>query len=501
MLNKKRLRIIWLLINLCVFSCSLGFIYWDYTNKNIFLIVFILTLIILAINYLVYKKLSKKTEEWKINTTTSRAEASEKFIIGLCGRFGAGCTTTAELILSEKEEFVYFSLSKYIKEKAKNEHLGFEAKQEKEKRVILQDIGDALRKNSPSFLVDVILKDVKKALIEKNVIIDSIRNDKEVEALRNVFPNFFLFAIDATTKSRWDRLRKLYAEDKGQFEIDDKRDAGGDDEDKNGQQVKKCMELADVLINNDRDYSEKVEKAGQDPVERYGQKVLSYIDLIKDPGSRAPNWDETCMHHAFSIALRSACKKRQVGAVIIKESKKILPKSNEVYSEKFIIATGCNNVPVGAFPCGSDKVIKECNRDLTKNEYIEDSKYCRKCGVMLNEKSREYKKCEQCGEKIWNIPGKILDLCRAIHAEEAAIIQAAKLGTSIDGAMLYTSTFPCLLCSKKIIGSGIKEIIYLEPYPMQDSLEMLESGGILVRRYEGVNSRAFIRLFLREIEN
>jgi len=59
-----------------------------------------------------------------------------------------------------------------------------------------------------------------------------------------------------------------------------------------------------------------------------------------------------------------------------------------------------------------------------------------------------------------SIPGKLLDLYRAIHAEEEAILQAAKLGVSINDTILYTSTEPCLLCCKKIINSGIKEIIF-----------------------------------------
>ncbi len=62
-------------------------------------------------------------------------------------------------------------------------------------------------------------------------------------------------------------------------------------------------------------------------------------------------------------------------------------------------------------------------------------------------------------------------MCQAIHAEEAGILQAAKLGISIDRAKLYTSTFPCLLCSKKIIGSGIRKIVYLAPYPMKIILD------------------------------
>ena len=424
---------------------------------------------------------------------------NQNFVIGLTGRFGAGSTTTANLILSRKEnDFVYFSLSDFIKETAKKQR-GFLKKKEKEKRVALQDIGDTFRKKDPSFLVNKKLQDIKRKLTKKNVLVDSIRNDKEVDALRNNFPNFFLFAIDASTESRWQRLKKLYGDDRGQFDLDDKRDAGGEEEPSNGQQVKKCMEIADVLINNDRNYSET---QGADPVEEYGQKIERYIKLIKNPGFKDPNFDELYMHHACSVALRSLCRKRQVGAVIVKEAKKFIKGKLEdaprEVVENFLLASGCNNVPIGDYPCGFEKGSKDCYRDLCKKQYIKESKYCRKCGHKL---SGELSKCKSCGERIWNVPGKILDLCKAIHAEEAAIIQAAKLGIAIDETMLYTSTFPCALCSKKIVGSGIKKIIYLEPYPMKDSLEILQRCDTLVNKYEGVNSRAFVRLFLREIED
>ena len=426
---------------------------------------------------------------------------SKNFIIGLTGRFGAGSTTTANLILSRKEkDFEYFSLSQYVKDKAKKETRDFAKKKEKHKRVILQNIGDDLRQNeSPSFLVDVLLERIEESLKKKNIIIDSIRNQEEVNVLRDHFSNFFLFAIDATTNNRWNRLKKLYSNDIEQFLRDDKRDAGGEDQPDYGQQVGKCMVLADVLINNDRDFKQKVAKLSKDSVEEYGQKVERYIKLIKKPGFKVPSFDELYMHHACSMALRSSCLRRQVGAVIVRESKKRIKRDNKKeireIIDNYLIASGCNNAPSGADSCSTRNL---CYREQCKNEYIQESLYCKHCGQKLSGKSN---KCPNCKKNIWDSPSKILDLCQAIHAEEAAILQAAKLGISIDGSELYTSTFPCLLCIKKIIGSGIRKIIYLAPYPMRKSIEMLEQCGIVIQKYEGVNLRAFVRFFMREIPN
>jgi len=89
----------------------------------------------------------------------------------------------------------------------------------------------------------------------------------------------------------------------------------------------------------------------------------------------------------------------------------------------------------------------------------------------------------------------MLDVCRAVHAEEAAILQAAKLGsTSLNRTSIYTTTFPCLLCAKSIINSGIKRVIFHEPYPMKESYEMLESR-VTLKKFEGVNAWAFDRLY------
>lgn len=267
------------------------------------------------------------------------------------------------------------------------------------------------------------------------------------------------------------------------------------------------MEIADILVNNNKSFSTPNGEMIDVAIEEYGQKLLKYVKLIESPGNKEPTFDELYMHHACSVALRSTCLKRQVGAVIIKERYKNINNGKEKSDNgrkkgkpiaTYMIAAGYNNVPIGAGACGTVKegAGSKCYRDFKKEEYLAETNFCRKCGTEIKNGLR---KCTKCGYDVLDFPGKILDLCRAVHAEEASVLQAARLGTSLEGAILYTSTFPCLLCSKKIIGCGITEIIYLESYPMEESLAMLRECGILIRKYEGVNSRAFNRLFLKEL--
>ena len=139
-----------------------------------------------------------------------------------------------------------------------------------------------------------------------------------------------------------------------------------------------------------------------------------------------PSWDEYFMEMAELTAKRSTCLRRQVGAVIVKD--------------KHIIATGYNGAPTGISHC-------------------EDRGGCLR---------------QQLG-----VPsGERHELCRALHAEQNAIIQAAALGNSINGATIYVTNQPCVICAKMIINAGIKKIIVKDGYPDEMAKEILAEAGL-----------------------
>jgi Deoxycytidylate deaminase len=78
--------------------------------------------------------------------------------------------------------------------------------------------------------------------------------------------------------------------------------------------------------------------------------------------------------------------------------------------------------------------------------------------------------------------GERHELCRAIHAEQNAIIQAAVHGVGVDGAILYCTTQPCILCAKMLINCGVRHIHYLEGYPDELSAAMLEEAGVTLHK-------------------
>lgn len=144
-----------------------------------------------------------------------------------------------------------------------------------------------------------------------------------------------------------------------------------------------------------------------------------------------PNWDNYFMEMAEVAEKRSTCTRRSVGAVITKDNR--------------IMATGYNGVPTG---------IKHCAERGCLREQL-------------------------------NVPsGQRHELCRGLHAEQNAIIQAAHLGQSIAGGTLYCTTQPCVICAKMIINAGIRRIVIKQGYPDELSLEMLSEAGLAIETLE-----------------
>ena len=149
------------------------------------------------------------------------------------------------------------------------------------------------------------------------------------------------------------------------------------------------------------------------------------MDNLED---KRPSWDEYFMGMAKLTSQRSTCLRRKVGAVIVKD--------------KHIVATGYNGAPSGLSHCAE---LGGCLREQLK------------------------------------VPsGQRHELCRALHAEQNAIIQAATLGQSIEGASIYITHQPCSICSKMIINAGIERIVVDEGYPDELATKLLAEAGIKV---------------------
>ena len=137
------------------------------------------------------------------------------------------------------------------------------------------------------------------------------------------------------------------------------------------------------------------------------------------------SWEEYFRDIMTVVATRSVCLRRRVGAVIVKN--------------RMILSTGYNGPPKGLAHPGE----VGCLRD--------------QLGVPSGERT---------------------ELCRGLHAEQNAIIQAAYHGVSIEGSVIFTTTHPCVTCAKMIINAGIETIYYVEGYPDDLSVSLIEEAGV-----------------------
>lgn len=375
----------------------------------------------------------------------------------------------------------------------------------KDLRRFLQDEGNRLRAADAAAIAKKVYHEIETGKhLEEDIVIDSIRNPVEVEFFSRVFPGrFFLLALDVSSEVRWLRKQSDYEDDEKRFKEDDLRDKG-DEEPRHGQHTEACVYLSDVVIDNEKQIGYRGEW------DLFFYKIKQYIDLMRNPGFIGPTYKELYMHLAYAVSLKSSCNKRQVGAIIVSTGvpEKVVPETGTVLRprrevESYVLASGYNDVPIGELFCselGGRGNPRFCSKDGYEQKALRGMKYCPGCGTELNIPSGEVIgfRCPKCNKRLPRdfMAGKLLDLCRAVHAEEAAILQAAKLGSSsLNGAELYTTTFPCLLCCKSIINAGIKKIIYREPYPMDESVKMLRNCGIALEKYEGVNAWAFDKMF------
>lgn len=144
-------------------------------------------------------------------------------------------------------------------------------------------------------------------------------------------------------------------------------------------------------------------------------------------------WDKRFMELTEQVATWSSCFKedRQVGAVVVRD--------------KRVLCTGYNGAPEGITSC---KEKGECMR--------------LKLGIPS---------------------GQNLEKCYSVHAEQNAIVNAARIGTSLEGATLYCTHQPCVICAKLIVNAGIRRVVFKEGYPDEFAVEVLHEAGVALDRY------------------
>ena len=153
-----------------------------------------------------------------------------------------------------------------------------------------------------------------------------------------------------------------------------------------------------------------------------------------------PSWDQYFIDITHLVATRSTCLRRQVGALVVKD--------------KNILATGYNGTPSGITHCEDTGCLRE---------------------------------------KLKVPSGERHELCRGLHAEQNAIIQAARHGINIDASTLYCTTMPCIICTKMLINAGIQRIVFEEGYADELARSMVSEAGIDVCQFVRMQDGGLVR--------
>ncbi len=301
-------------------------------------------------------------------------------------------------------------------------------------------------------------------------IIRQLKRPEEVNMLRQVYgPQFVLASAYASREERKlrlsDRLRCELSTSSAQSEIDNKadklieRDASETDNDR-GQALRETFHLGDVFIDG-------ISKS------RMSAMLKRFIDALFGKNDISPSKDEYGMYTAQSASLRSADLSRQVGAAVFS-------------SDGELITQGCNEAPkaFGGYywdqeePDHRDIKRGHDPNDQQKREILRDVvEQLRNKGYLSQSLISKGLDADIVGHLIakMDLPeesgalesSKLMDLTefgRVVHAEMAAICDAARLGRSIKDTTLYCTTFPCHNCTKHIIACGVKRVVYMEPY-------------------------------------
>jgi deoxycytidylate deaminase len=328
-------------------------------------------------------------------------------------------------------------------------------------------------------------------------IIRSLKRQEEVRALRAIYGDALLvLASNSSPESRRDRLTWRITRSSGsggppeqyqwmaeQIIARDHRELDDD----YGQRVSDTFPLADAYVDASHP-------------ESFKQSFGRIVQLLFGHQFRTPTRAEYGMFHAYGAALRSSDLSRQVGAAITDPDGEV-------------IALGTNEVPKAGGGLYGEDAQTEDRRDFTQGSdvstEIKKTALVQMLSVLSMRGFLSSGALERVDEAWKLLQGtdllNVLEFGRSVHAEMAAIVHAARRGSSVRNCTLYTTTFPCHVCARHIIASGIARVVYNEPYPKSlarylhlDAMAVDTEPGpdrIPFDPYVGVSSALYVALF------
>lgn len=438
---------------------------------------------------------------------------TQELVIALVGPVGSGCTTVGTAIAQELERSYdykvhHHKLSQFIGEYAHlvDEKLSSEIKASERVRR-LQSIGDKLRQSfGPGYLAAKAIEKIAEVRDQYGIaksedgsdipisqrrvhIIDSLKNPRELQLLRDTYGDMFwvfgVFAPESVRRERLEHAQGLAAASLQEIIATDYSEA-----EKHGQSVRDVFHGADFFVRNDQ----ATEQSLKESIERYLEILFGYP-------VHTPTIDESSMYAAHAEASKSACLSRQVGAAITN-------------ADGEVIGLGRNDVPrfggglYGEENGGGDHrcfkwIGHRCHNDFKKEklyDQIVDKLIENQLVQGAALRNEIIKALKQTDVK------QLIEYSRAVHAEMDAIVSVARSHKpGLDGGTLYATTFPCHSCARHIVASGIRKVLYIEPYPKSLALDLHRDAvsedehesaeKVVFLQYSGVAPRNILALF------
>jgi deoxycytidylate deaminase len=305
-------------------------------------------------------------------------------------------------------------------------------------------------------------------------LLRSLKHKNEVESLRRIYRDrFVLIGAHTPRARRLDLLADEIARSKGstsrrEWEAKAHELAQRDEAEELepfGQDVRGTFPLADFFV----DVSNR--ESGAEELARFFRAFFGYAFATPTP-------DEYAMFHAAAAAMRSADLSRQVGAAIATERGEI-------------VAVGCNEVPAfggGSYWIGDNNDQRDFMRGEDANARLRDTAIDEIRRVLIAHEPElvTERLRDMTAEDFRRTLGdtrvdRLTEFNRAVHAEMSAILDAARRGTSVRGATLFSTTFPCHNCAKHLVGAGITRVVYIEPYA-KGLAEVLHDDTVAIDR-------------------
>lgn len=476
-----------------------------------------------------------------------RGSASEELFFAVVGHVGSGTSAVAKqlesVLLSSASGPPYevkiikarqFLLDWDASNQRKMDSSGLPGTLEYVTR--LQDVGDDMREEDHSAIAGAFIREIRRlrasmtgqenrldehAVVppdgrKRAYILDSIRHPAEAELLSRVYQNaFVLIGVVCDEDVRLNRLRDEKFKSSGLEQVREFMQRDAKDKPKNGQRVSDAFHKAHFFVDNTeaRELEGKANKDWDvaDQLSRL-KRILTQREVVR------PTVEETAMFSAQGACVRSSCLSRQVGAAVV-----------DSYGN--VISLGTNEVPRaggGVYGMSADHTLKD-ERCFLGNRYCSNNKeQARIMEDIANSIIEAAKKHESLNpDKQKTIPEKdelvavlrasrissLLEFSRAVHAEMEALLSLARRGVSAVGTRVFVTTFPCHYCARHLVGAGVHEVHYIEPYPKSKALDLhkdaietrpsrwkpLSEGGdkVLFRPFVGVAPRLYREVFTK----